>query len=236
MHSYGKLYLIPNFLTDDNPDDFIAGCVRGAVHHITRFIVEDEKKARALIRRLQLHTPQAELEIALLNEHTTAQEIPLLLKMLEAGHDCGIISDAGLPCIADPGAALVSYAQQRGITVIPLPGGSSILMALMASGLSGQSFVFHGYLPIDKVLREKKLKQIQADAVKNKQSQIFMEAPYRNNAILADVIKTCAGDIKLCIACNVSGAAGFIRTMTISAWKRQLPDLHKKPTIFIIGT
>lgn len=235
MQAYGKLYLIPNFLADDNPDSFLAQYVRESVHHLKHFIVETEKDARALIKRLQLATPQNELQLLLWNEHSNKSEVSSLLGTLENGMDAGIITDAGLPCVADPGSEVVALAHQKNIEVIPLPGASSILMALMASGMSGQSFTFHGYLPIDKIQRAKKIKELEADARKKNQSQIFMEAPYRNNQLLEDVVKNCDSNTRLCVAMNVSGANQMIKTRTIRQWQTTKVDLHKKPVIFILG-
>jgi 16S rRNA (cytidine1402-2'-O)-methyltransferase len=235
MQAYGKLYLIPNFLADDNPDSFLAQYVRENVHHIRHFIVETEKDARALIKRLQIATPQNELQLFLWNEHSNKSEVSHLLKALENGMDAGIITDAGLPCIADPGSDVVALAHQKNIDIIPLPGASSILMTLMASGMTGQSFTFHGYLPIDKIQRAKKIKEMEADARKKNQSQIFMEAPYRNNQLLEDVIKNCDSNTKLCVGMNVSAANQMIKTQSIKQWTSTKVDLHKKPVIFVIG-
>jgi 16S rRNA (cytidine1402-2'-O)-methyltransferase len=235
MQAYGKLYLIPNFLADENPDSFLAQYVREQVHHIKHFIVETEKDARALIKRMQIATPQNELQLFLWNEHSNKSEVGELLKALENGSDAGIITDAGLPCIADPGSDVVALAHQKNIVVIPLPGASSILMALMGSGMSGQSFTFHGYLPIDKIARAKKIKEMEIDARKKSQSQIFMEAPYRNNQLFEDVLKNTESQTRVCVAMNISGKDQLIKTQTTKQWSGIKVDLHKKPVIFIIG-
>jgi 16S rRNA (cytidine1402-2'-O)-methyltransferase len=235
MQVYGKLYLVPNFLADDNPDSFLAEYVREQVHHIRHFIVETEKDARALIKRLKIAAPQNELQLRLWNEHSNRNEASQLLSLLENNTDAAIITDAGLPCVADPGSDIVALAHQKGISVVPLPGASSILMALMGSGMSGQSFTFHGYLPIDKTQRAKKIKELETDAGKKSQSQIFMEAPYRNNQLLEDVLKTCSSGTRLCIAMNISAGDQMIRTQTVKQWLAAKPDLHKKPVIFILG-
>ena len=231
---YGKLYLIPNFLSADNSDDFIAEMVRRLVHHVKNFVVENEKQARALIKRLNLQHPQSELQIFLLNEHTAAQEVPKLLQALE-NNDVGIISDAGLPCVADPGSALVALAQTKNIEVIPLPGGSSMIMALMGSGFNGQQFAFSGYLPIDKNPKIKRIKEIETLAHRGI-TQIFMETPYRNNQLLTELIAQCNVQSKLCIACNISSEKGWVRTKTLGQWKKNLPELHKIPCVFVLGT
>lgn len=231
---YGKLYLIPNVLSDDNTDDFIPEMVKRMVHHIHRFVVENEKDARALIKKLKLEKAQSELKFWKLDEHTPESEVANLLESLENGLDAGIITDAGLPCIADPGSLLVALAHRKKIEVIPLPGSSSILLTLMGSGLNGQSFAFNGYIPVDKTQRAKRIQFLEQLAVKG-QTQIFMEAPYRNNALFADILQNCKPNLRLCIGCDLTAKAGFIRTKTISEWKKEIPDLHKKPVIFIIG-
>ncbi|MBP9187504.1 MAG: SAM-dependent methyltransferase [Bacteroidia bacterium] len=230
-----RLLLIPNYLADDNPVNFIAEFVRLQVNHLKHFIVENEKIARALIKKLQLSSTQQELTIILWNEHSKPEDMPEIVDLLKLGVDVGIITDAGLPCIADPGADVVKIAHEKGIEVVPLPGASSIFMALMASGFNGQGFTFNGYLPIDKVLRIRRIKQLESDLFARKQTQIFMETPYRNNQLLADILANCSAQTKLCIACNISSECGFIKTKTISAWLKQIPDLHKKPVIFIFG-
>lgn len=235
MHTYGKLYLIPNFLTDDNPDSFIAQYVREHIYHLKHFIVETEKDARALIKRLHIATPQNELTLFLWNEHSDKKDLGNLLTAFENKMDVGIITDAGLPCIADPGSDVVALAHQKNISVIPLPGASSILMALMASGMSGQSFAFQGYLPIDRTARVKKIKELEADARKKNQSQLFMEAPYRNNHLFEDLLLHTDAQTKICVAMNISAANQFIKTQTRKQWQQEKIDLHKKPVIFILG-
>lgn len=229
-----RLLLIPNYLANDNPVNFIADFVRQQTHHIKHFIVENEKVARGLIKKLNLATSQQELNLVLWNEHSQPEDMKQIEEWFKLSVDIGIITDAGLPCIADPGADIVALAHKRGVEVIPLPGASSIFMALMASGFNGQGFAFNGYLPIDKVLRTKRIKQLEADASLRKQSQIFMETPYRNNQLLADLLGICNKQTKLCIACNITSAEGFVKSKTIEEWKKALPDLHKKPTIFVI--
>ena len=232
---YGKLYLIPNFLAKDSQNDFLPEMVKRMSHHLKNFVVESEKEARALIKKLQLATPQNDLQIFILNEHTESKTYFELLKSLENEQDAGIISDAGLPCVADPGFQLVALAHQKNINVITLPGSSSIFMALMASGFSGQNFAFTGYLPIDKVLRVKRIKELERELSSKQQAQIFMETPYRNNHLFDDIIKNCNPNILLCIACNISAEDELIQTKTIKDWAKQKIDLHKKPTIFILG-
>jgi 16S rRNA (cytidine1402-2'-O)-methyltransferase len=235
QNSYGKLYLIPNFLADDNSSNFLPEFVREQVHHLKNFIVETEKDGRALIKKLNIATPQNELQIFLWNEHSNKNETQFLLKMLENKNDAGIITDAGLPCIADPGSDLVAIAHQKNIEVIPLPGASSIFMALMASGMNGQGFSFNGYLPINRQERVKKIKDLERDVITKNSAQIFMEAPYRNNHLLEDVLLNCNSNTKLCIASNISASNQFIKTKTVKEWRLEKKDLHKIPTIFILG-
>ncbi len=231
-----RLLLIPNYIADDNPINFIAEFVRSQVNHLKYFVVENEKIARGLIKKLQLASTQQDLTILLWNEHSKPEDMKDVIDLFKLGVDVGIITDAGLPCIADPGADVVKIAHERGIDVVPLPGASSIFMALMASGFNGQGFAFNGYLPIDKILRAKRIKQLESDLIARKQTQIFMETPYRNNQLLADILANCSTQTKLCIACNISSENGFIKTKTIANWLKQIPDLHKKPAIFIIGS
>jgi 16S rRNA (cytidine1402-2'-O)-methyltransferase len=233
--SYGKLYLIPNFLAEDNPSNFLPDMLREQVHHLKHFIVETEKDARALIKKLAIATPQNELQIFLWNEHSKKNDAHFLLKALENGNDAGIITDAGLPCIADPGSDVVALAHQKNIEVIPLPGASSIFMALMGSGMNGQGFTFHGYLPVNRAERVKRIKELERDAGTKRQSQIFMETPYRNNHLFEDVLKHCDPNTRVCVAANISSSNQLIKTKTVKEWNQQKPDLHKIPAIFIIG-
>lgn len=231
---YGKLYLIPNFLSDQNGATFIPDFVKIKVNHLKHFIVETPKPARALIKHLNIAFTQDQIQLWELNEHTNTQQISKLLDALK-GHDAGLITDAGIPCVADPGWQLVRLAHTKNIQVVPLPGASSIFMALMASGFSGQQFVFHGYLPIEKPERARKLKQIEADAFKLNQTQVFMEAPYRNNKLLDDLITTCNPNTLLCIALDITGPNEFIKTLPLKNWLQNKPNLHKQPVIFAIG-
>jgi 16S rRNA (cytidine1402-2'-O)-methyltransferase len=232
--NYGALYLIPNVLSDKHQDDFIPDMVRKMTHHLKHFIVENEKDARALVKKLKIETSQQEIKLWQLNEHTDAAEIENLLTALANGHDAGLLSDAGLPCIADPGSNLVKLAHQKNIKIIALPGSSSIVLTLMGSGFNGQQFTFNGYLPIDKNQRAKKIQAMEQLAIKG-QTQLFMEAPYRNNQLLNDIIQNCNSQTKLCIGCEVCTDEGFIKTQTLAAWKSNLPELHKRPVMFAFG-
>lgn len=235
MNKSHTLYLIPNTLSVHQGHQSIAEEVKQAVHHLKYFIVENEKSARALIKKLQIATPQAELFFKLWNEHSKKEELPQIVNWLKQT-DVGIISEAGLPCVADPGADIVRWAHQQQITVKPLGGGSSMMMALMASGLSGQSYAFQGYLPIDKNARIKKLKELEGEAIRKKQTQMIMEAPYRNNALMEDLCATLLPETYLCVACHIASPEELIVTRKVGAWRNApRPDLHKKPTIFVFG-
>jgi len=228
------LYLIPVALSENiltlSPEAV------EAARRIDEFIVENEKSARQFLKSIQTPISQNKLIFHLLDEHTTAHEISLLSEVIIKNKDIGLLSEAGCPGIADPGAAVVAMAHQKGIHVFPLTGPSSILLALMASGLNGQSFVFHGYLPKDSAERKKKLQQLEKDSISKNQSQIFIETPYRNQQVLNDLIQTCSSSTKLCIASLLTSKDQMVKTRNVGDWKKQLPDINKKPTVFIIGS
>ncbi len=231
----GTLYLIPVTLGDDNIAQVIPANVVTTAQKLEHFVVESEKSARHFLSAIKTAKPVRELTLHLLNEHTDDKTIPDLLKPLLAGQDVGLMSDAGCPAIADPGAKLVALAHQKGIRVVPLVGPSSILLALMASGLNGQQFAFLGYLPVDKTQRITRLKEIEKRAQTHKETQIFIETPYRNMHMLEAILSTCNANTRLCIASQVSLADEMIVTKTVSGWKQsQLPDLNKKPTVFLM--
>ena len=233
--SYGTLYLIPITLGDDNISQVLPPDVVKIAQNLENFVVESEKSARHFLSTIKTAKPVRELTLHLLNEHTDDKTIPDLLKPLLAGQDIGLMSDAGCPAIADPGAKLVALAHQKGIRVVPLVGPSSILLALMASGLNGQQFAFLGYLPVDKAQRIARLKEIEKRAQTHKETQIFIETPYRNMHMLEAILSTCNANTRLCIASQVSLADEFIVTKTINGWKQSaLPDLHKKLTVFLL--
>ena len=231
----GTLYLIPVTLGDDNIAKVLPTNVVTIAQQLDTFVVETEKPARHFLSTIKTAKPLRELALHLLNEHTEDKALPELLKPLLAGKDVGLMSDAGCPGVADPGARLVALAHQKGIRVAPLVGPSSILLALMASGLNGQQFAFLGYLPVDKTERNQKLKEIEKRAQTHNETQIFIETPYRNQHMLEAILNTCNANTRLCIASQVSLADEFIVTKSISGWKQSaLPDLHKKPTVFLL--
>ncbi len=233
--SKGTLYLVPNFLGDPQtsplliPDEQLT-IIRG----LTEFIVENEKNARACLKGLQITTPQNQLTIHVLDKHNPVHGIPTYLKSAESGGNIGLLSDAGVPCVADPGAEVVKIAHKKGITIVPFVGPSSILLAIMASGFNGQSFTFHGYLPIDAPNRAKKLKQLEKDSRERKQTQVFIETPYRNNPMLGDILKQCLPSTLLCVACNLTLPDESITSQSIEQWQKNTPDLHKKPAVFVL--
>ena len=230
----GTLFLIPVPLADDAAAKSFTPYLVDTINSIKEYIVENEKTARRFLKEAGLKTPQSELQIHDYGKHNRADGTAEFFKGLQAGNDVGIMSEAGCPGIADPGAELVEKAHRMGIKVVPLVGPSSILMALMASGFSGQSFTFHGYLPIDKAARSKKIKELEMLSEKNDQTQLFIETPFRNNPMLEEILKTAHPKTRLCIACDITAATEFIQTKTIADWQKKVPELHKRPAIFLL--
>ena len=234
LENEGKLYLIPCGLGGENESLILAPQTVSIANELDEFIVEKEKTARHFLKRIGYEKPLNDLILHPLNKHTIENNLAGYLKSCKNGKDIGLISEAGCPAVADPGAAIVNLAHEAGIQVVPLIGPSSILLALMASGMSGQSFVFHGYIPKDKGERTRFIRRMESDAKSKKQSQIFMETPFRNNQILEEVLGTCSSLTKLCIACNISTSGERIITKTVQDWKKSQIDLHKKPTVFVL--
>ena len=230
----GNIYLIPCTLGETPPLEVLPLLVKKAIENIDHYIVEHEKSARRFIKSVASKKQQNSLHIEEINKFTKPQEIPQMLEPCFNGFDVGIISDAGCPGIADPGAAVVEQAHQKGIKVVPLVGPSSILLALMASGFNGQNFAFNGYLPIDKVERKLKIKQLEKKSIVENQSQLFIETPYRNNQMLESLVKNLQNTTDICVACDITLSTQYIRTAPVKQWKRIKVDLHKRPAIFII--
>lgn len=231
----GTLYLIPTFLAETNDLDHFPPINQEITNKLKHFIVENLRTARRFLRKTKFTTPFDEVVFYELNKHTNQTEKTIYLKAAEDGIDMGLLSEAGLPCVADPGAEIVSLSHQLGINVVPLTGPSSIFLALMASGFNGQNFSFHGYLPIDKKQRERSLKDLERSAIQNKQTQMFIETPYRNNHMLDSILKTCNENMQICVATMLThNAMEFIKTKTAREWKKNIPDLHKKPTVFLM--
>jgi 16S rRNA (cytidine1402-2'-O)-methyltransferase len=230
----GKLYLIPSFLGEDNKA-IIPDQVKEMVGILDEFIVENAKTARRYLRAIGF-TKNFDTEVVINEIDKHGENIaPKLLANISKGKNIGIISEAGNPCIADPGHELVRYAHSRNIQVVPLVGPSSILLALIASGMNGQQFTFHGYLPIQSVDRMKKIRQLEEIARRHNITQIFMETPFRNDSLLKDAFHVLDGDTKLCVACDLTLPSEFISTKKVSDWKKQVPDLHKRYSIFLLG-
>lgn len=233
--SLGTLYLIPVTLGDDIISKALPQDAVAIAQRLETFVVENEKTARRFLGAIKPLKPVRELQMLTLNEHTTEKELPALLAPLLEGQDIGLMSEAGCPGIADPGAQLAALAHKKGIRVAPLVGPSSILLSLMASGLDGQRFTFLGYIPSDKAARVQKLRELEQDSRKRRETQIFIETPYRNQHMLEDILATCNAESRLCVACNVSLDSEMILTKRIADWKKSpLPDLHKKPTVFLL--
>lgn len=230
----GKLYLIPTTLGDVEPMDVLPQTITRTIDFIDDYIVENEKTARRFIKSIQPQKVQANLRISTLNKHTEVSEHNQMIKPCLEGKNIGLLSEAGCPGIADPGAVIVKLAHEKGIQVVPLVGPSSILLALMASGMNGQKFAFNGYLPIDKSEKKSTLKSLEKLSSDKNQSQIFIETPYRNNKMLEDLIQALQPSTYLCVASDITLPTEYIKTQRISEWKKTKVDLHNRPTIFII--
>ncbi len=230
----GKLYLIPTAIADGTSQQVVNPQSAQAIKDCSYYLVENIRTARRYISSLKLGLVIEDLDFQLLDKKTKHSELESFFKPLHKGHNLGIMSEAGCPGIADPGALAVTYAHQKNIQVIPLVGPSSIMMALMASGFNGQSFAFHGYLPYDKKDRVDKIKKMEKEARSIKQTQIFMDTPYRNNQLFNDLIMHCENNTLLSVSKDISGINEFVKTATIGAWKKQKPELHKVPTIFCL--
>ena len=227
------LYLCPAPLSVNCHEIILSQSVISKIHDLQQFIVEDIRTARRFLLRINHPLPIEHLQFEKLNEHTTEKELtPLLPYLLK--NDTGIFSDAGVPGIADPGADIVRMAHANGIKVVPLVGASSILMALMASGLNGQSFAFVGYLPIKTLNRKLRLSELEKRSAKENQTQIFIETPYRNMQLLDDILTTCKPATMLTVAADITGNNEFILTKTIEQWKRKLPEINKIPSVFLL--
>jgi len=228
----GILYLIPGLLSEESYSGLIPGAVQQFISQLRFFIVEEERSARRFLRKIDPHFPIDDTHFLVFNEHSNKTEIGQYMEPLSHSN-VGLMSEAGLPCVADPGHEIVLAAHRRGIHVVPLPGMSSIFMALMASGLNGQNFAFHGYLPVKKEEKIKKIRQLAAQPLHECQTHIVMDAPYRNNAMLADLLEALPAHAQLCIAAGITSPAEFIKTATVMEWQQQKPDLNKIPAIFI---
>ncbi|NQU84609.1 MAG: SAM-dependent methyltransferase [Mariniphaga sp.] len=229
-----KLYLIPSLLSETDWNDVLPQKIKHVCSETKYFIVENIRTTRRFLKKLDKEINIDELIFFELNKRTTPEEIQKSLTPLIEGQNVGLVSEAGCPGIADPGAEIVKLAHQKDIQVVPMVGPSSILLALMASGMNGQNFAFVGYLPVKPNERVKRIKQLELKAKTEKQTQIFIETPYRNNQMTEDLLKSCNPSTLLCIACDLTSENEFISTKTIKEWKNKTPDLNKRPAIFML--
>ncbi|WP_299224352.1 SAM-dependent methyltransferase [uncultured Psychroserpens sp.] len=232
--SLGKLYLIPTRLGDNPPLEVLPISVKKIIELVDDYIVENEKSARRFIKKIHSRKSQASLNLQLLNKYTQDHEIAHFLDICKDGKPMGLLSDAGCPGIADPGADIVKLAHENNIKVIPLVGPSSIVLALMSSGMNGQSFTFNGYIPIEKTERKASLKRMERLSYELNQTQLFIETPYRNNKVIDEICSTLHPQTRVCIACDITLPSEFIKTMTVNEWQKVKVDLHKRPAIFLI--
>lgn len=228
------LYLLPVTLGDTPVEQVLPAYNKEIILDIKHFIVEDVRSARRFLKKVEASINIDELTFYPLNKHTSPDDLSRYLKPLQEGHSMGVISEAGCPAVADPGADVVAMAQRKNLKVVPLVGPSSIILSVMGSGFNGQSFAFHGYLPIEAADRIKRLKELEGRIYSENQTQLFIETPYRNNKMMEDIVKTCRPQTKLCIAANITCEGEYIHTKTIREWKGHLPDLTKVPCIFLI--
>ena len=229
------LYLLPVTLGDTAIDKVLPAYNAGIIREIKHFIVEDVRSARRFLKKVDREIDIDTLSFYPLNKHTSPEDISGYLNPLAEGHSMGVISEAGCPAVADPGADVVAIAQRRNLKVVPLVGPSSIILSVMASGFNGQSFAFHGYLPIEPNERSKRLKELEGRIYSEHQTQLFIETPYRNHKMLDDILKACRPQTQLCIAANITCEGEYIKTRTVMEWKgTALPDLSKIPCIFLL--
>jgi 16S rRNA (cytidine1402-2'-O)-methyltransferase len=230
----GTLYLIPTGLGGANVAELLPPVTLNTLRRIEYFVAENPKTARAFLKDTGHPKRLQDLRIETLDEHTPADRAADLLQPLDDGMDCGLMSEAGCPAVADPGAILVRAAHASGIKVVPLVGPSAVLLALMSSGLNGQHFAFHGYLPVERDAREKRLAELEAESGKKGVTQVFIEAPYRNQALYEAIVRTCRPDTLLCLATQLTLPDESVRTHVVSHWKRERPLLDRQPTVFLL--
>ncbi len=230
------LFLIPAYLSEESPIDYFAPSIKEYILKTDYFFVENEKTARKVIKFFAPEKKQSDLKLFILDKYSESNDLKDAQKLMKSGQDFGLLSEAGLPCIADPGNVMVKWCHENNVKVIPINGPSSIILALISSGFNGQEFTFHGYLPIDKEQKKKQILFLENQVQKSGYSQIFMETPYRNNQLLEDLIKFLNPNTKLCIAANINHPTEeFIKTLKISDWKNKKPELHKIPAVFVLG-
>lgn len=230
----GKLYLIPSPLGENDPTEVIPGPVLKSLENFKTFVVEEVRTARRYLSRAGLRGRIGELEFLELNEHTEQAEIEGYIRLFDGGNDVALISEAGLPAVADPGAQLVALAHRHGIEVVPCVGPSSLMMALMASGLNGQSFAFCGYIPAKTDERRSSLKTLEKVSAQLSQTQILIETPYRNDSLFADILSVCGPSTRVCVACNITMPDAYIKTMKVTQWKKEGLVIGKRPCVFLL--
>jgi 16S rRNA (cytidine1402-2'-O)-methyltransferase len=233
MTNKGKLFLIPTIIAENTQDQTISFQVRDTLPLVTHFLAEDVRSARRYLGSLKIYETLETLNFSKLDKDTKSEELTGLFEPVFAGHDMGVISESGCPGVADPGALAVRFAHQHSIQVIPLTGPSSILLGLMASGLNGQKFCFHGYLPIDSKEAQKVIRELEKESRVKHQTQIFIETPYRNNAMVQNLLKNLNNETLLCIGLDITGESEKVLTKTVKQWKVQPIDLPKKPAVFL---
>lgn len=230
----GTLYLLPVPLAENSVGKSVPPLHHAIINKLHNYIVENEKTARHWLKAMQLQIPQSELKVLVYGKHSEKISLGEYFTDLESGKDVGLMSEAGCPAVADPGSDLVAEAHRRGIKVVPLVGPSSIMLALMASGLNGQSFAFYGYLPIDKAERSRRIKELESLSERLKQTQIFIETPFRNNQLLEEILRSCNPGTRLCVAVNLTAEDEEIHSASIADWRKMKTDFHKKPAIFLL--
>jgi 16S rRNA (cytidine1402-2'-O)-methyltransferase len=231
----GTLYLIPSALGEESSSASFPEVNLRIIEKLYHFVVEDVRTARRFLKKILPGIKIDDLSFQILNEHTPLQDVTLLLAPVLEGADMGLLSEAGLPCVADPGALLVSYAHENDVKIVPLTGPSSVFLALMASGFNGQNFAFSGYLPIDKKEKAAKIRELEALAYQQDQTQIFIETPYRNQQMMEALVETCRQQTRICIAVNLTMPEEMILTRTAGQWKRmKWPEIQKKPAVFLL--
>ncbi len=235
MSAKARLYLLPTTLGESAPEAVIPAGVLAISRKLKYFIVENERTARRYLKAIGTEHPLDELEFHILDKRTDAIELPRLIAPLLRGVDMGLLSEAGLPAIADPGGKVVALCHREKIRVIPATGPSSIVLALIASGFNGQAFTFHGYLPIDKKERSQKLRSLESEAQRSRTTQIFMETPFRNDKLLEQMLSACSPNTELCIATDITLGSEAITTRPVSHWRKHQPSIHKRPAMFLIG-
>ncbi|AZI22606.1 SAM-dependent methyltransferase [Chryseobacterium taklimakanense] len=230
------LFLIPAYLSEESPLEYFAPAIKEYILKTDYFFVENEKTARKVIKFFCPEKKQPDLKLFILDKYSENSDLKEAQNLMKAGQDFGLLSEAGLPCIADPGNIIVKWCHENDIKVVPVNGPSSIILALVSSGFNGQEFTFHGYLPIDKSQKSQKIKFLETQVQKTGYSQIFMETPYRNNQLFEDLLKSLSPNTRLCIAANINHPTyEFIKTLSIKDWQKNKPELHKIPAVFVLG-